>query len=120
MCNILHLHLHPPKQTTSFMFDFYFIYMVQDNDAQVKTAFNTLLTYVKNVATKPDEEKFRKIRLSNAIFQVILFFFFPHVLMLSLTAHFYTSSNLLGLSVPNTFRALIMLPFSNQVVTYTL
>ena len=49
--------------------------MVQDNDAQVKTAFNTLLTYVKNVATKPDEEKFRKIRLSNATFQVILFFF---------------------------------------------
>lgn len=36
----------------------------------MKTAFNTLLTYAKNVATKPDEEKFRKIRLSNAAFQV--------------------------------------------------
>lgn len=41
----------------------------KDNDQQVKTAFNTLLTYIKNVATKPDEEKFRKIRLSNATFQ---------------------------------------------------
>lgn len=42
----------------------------QGDDAKVKTAFNTLLTYAKNVATKPDEEKFRKIRLSNAAFQV--------------------------------------------------
>lgn len=41
----------------------------KDDDAKVKTAFNTLLTFVKNVATKPDEEKFRKIRLSNATFQ---------------------------------------------------
>lgn len=39
------------------------------DDGKVKTAFNTLLTYAKNVATKPDEEKFRKIRLSNAAFQ---------------------------------------------------
>ncbi|KAL6971015.1 hypothetical protein U1Q18_030695 [Sarracenia purpurea var. burkii] len=37
--------------------------------AKVKTAFNTLLTYVRNVATNPNEEKFRKIRLSNATFQ---------------------------------------------------
>lgn len=53
------------------MCDLYFNCLVQDNDQQVKTAFNTLLTYIKNVATKPDEEKFRKIRLSNATFQVI-------------------------------------------------
>lgn len=44
--------------------------MIQDDDAKVKTAFNTLLTYAKNVATNPNEEKFRKIRLSNAAFQV--------------------------------------------------
>ncbi|KAK1426373.1 hypothetical protein QVD17_15044 [Tagetes erecta] len=41
----------------------------KDDEPKVKTAFNTLLTYVKNAATKPDEEKFRKIRLSNAAFQ---------------------------------------------------
>ncbi|XP_059632154.1 uncharacterized protein LOC132274829 [Cornus florida] len=41
----------------------------KDNDAKVKAAFNTLLTYAKNVAKNPDEEKFRKIRLSNATFQ---------------------------------------------------
>lgn len=41
----------------------------KDDDAKVKTAFNTLLTYIKNAATKPEEEKFRKIRLSNAAFQ---------------------------------------------------
>lgn len=44
--------------------------MIQDDEAKVKTAFNTLLTYAKNVATNPNEEKFRKIRLSNAAFQV--------------------------------------------------
>ncbi|GJV79189.1 UBX domain-containing protein 1 [Tanacetum coccineum] len=42
----------------------------KDDDAKVKTTFNTLLTYVKNAATKPEEEKFRKIRLSNVAFQV--------------------------------------------------
>lgn len=41
----------------------------KDDEAKVKTAFNTLLTYAKNVATNPNEEKFRKIRLSNAAFQ---------------------------------------------------
>lgn len=41
----------------------------KDDEARVKTAFNTLLTFVKNVATNPNEEKFRKIRLSNATFQ---------------------------------------------------
>ncbi|PHU04805.1 hypothetical protein BC332_25627 [Capsicum chinense] len=42
----------------------------KDDDANVKTAFSTLLTYAKNVATNPNEEKFRKIRLSNAAFQI--------------------------------------------------
>ncbi|KAK6145813.1 hypothetical protein DH2020_019682 [Rehmannia glutinosa] len=41
----------------------------KDDDAKVKTAFNTLLTFAKNVATNPNEEKFRKIRLTNANFQ---------------------------------------------------
>ncbi|KAL3506416.1 hypothetical protein ACH5RR_031798 [Cinchona calisaya] len=41
----------------------------KDDDAKVKTAFDTLLTFAKNVATNPNEEKFRKIRLSNAAFQ---------------------------------------------------
>ncbi|CAA2937319.1 UBX domain-containing 1 [Olea europaea subsp. europaea] len=41
----------------------------KDNDAKVKTAFNTLFTYAKNVATNPNEEKFRKIKLSNPAFQ---------------------------------------------------
>ncbi|XP_009627183.1 uncharacterized protein LOC107786172 [Nicotiana tabacum] len=41
----------------------------KDDEAKVKTAFNTLLTYAKNVATNPNEEKYRKIRLSNAAFQ---------------------------------------------------
>ncbi|CAL5337177.1 unnamed protein product [Camellia sinensis] len=41
----------------------------KDDEAKVKTAFNTLLTYVKNVATNANEEKFRKIRLTNATFQ---------------------------------------------------
>ncbi|KAE9452912.1 hypothetical protein C3L33_15190, partial [Rhododendron williamsianum] len=41
----------------------------KDDEAKVKTAFNTLLTYVKNAAVNPNEEKFRKIRLTNATFQ---------------------------------------------------
>ncbi|OEL22113.1 hypothetical protein BAE44_0016867 [Dichanthelium oligosanthes] len=41
----------------------------KDDDAKVKRAFQTLLTYVGNVAKNPDEEKFRKIRLTNATFQ---------------------------------------------------
>ena len=38
----------------------------------MKRAFQTLLTYIGNVAKSPDEEKFRKIRLTNATFQVKL------------------------------------------------
>ncbi|KAL9251877.1 UBX domain-containing protein [Drosera capensis] len=41
----------------------------KDEDARVKQAFKTLLTYVGNIARNPDEEKFRKIRLSNQTFQ---------------------------------------------------
>ena len=38
-------------------------------DDAVKIAFQTLLKFVSNVVMKPDEEKFRKIRLSNAAVQ---------------------------------------------------
>ncbi|PSS34857.1 Ubiquitin carboxyl-terminal hydrolase [Actinidia chinensis var. chinensis] len=41
----------------------------KDDEGKVKTAFNTLMTYAKNVATNPNEEKFRKIRVNNATFQ---------------------------------------------------
>nr|GEU52354.1 ATP synthase CF1 epsilon subunit, chloroplastic [Tanacetum cinerariifolium] len=44
--------------------------VTEDDDAKVKTTFNTLLTYVKIAATKLEEEKFRKIGLSNAAFQL--------------------------------------------------
>ncbi|CAN0875353.1 UBX domain-containing protein 1 [Linum grandiflorum] len=41
----------------------------KDEDGKVKRAFQTLLTYIGNVAKTPSEEKFRKIRLSNQTFQ---------------------------------------------------
>ncbi|KAJ6809988.1 chromatin assembly factor 1 subunit A-B-like [Iris pallida] len=41
----------------------------KDEDAKLKRAFQTLLTYVGNVARNPDEDKFRKIRLNNQTFQ---------------------------------------------------
>lgn len=41
----------------------------KDEDARVKRAFQTLFTYAGNVVKNPDEEKFRKIRLSNQAFQ---------------------------------------------------
>ncbi|KAI4979544.1 hypothetical protein ZWY2020_016297 [Hordeum vulgare] len=41
----------------------------KEEDAKVKRAFQTLLTYIGNVVKNPDEEKFRKIRLTNATFQ---------------------------------------------------
>ncbi|KAG6789869.1 hypothetical protein POTOM_006000 [Populus tomentosa] len=41
----------------------------KDDDAKVKRAFQTLLTYIGNVAKNPSEEKFRKIRLNNQTFQ---------------------------------------------------
>ncbi|XP_022771483.1 UBX domain-containing protein 1-like isoform X5 [Durio zibethinus] len=39
------------------------------DNARVKRAYQTLLIYVGNVARSPDEEKYRKIRLSNPKFQ---------------------------------------------------
>ncbi|PHT75723.1 tRNA(His) guanylyltransferase 1 [Capsicum annuum] len=45
------------------LFKLHFPLAIQDDDAKVKTAFNTLPTYAKNVATNPNEKKFRKIRL---------------------------------------------------------
>ncbi|KAH9603684.1 hypothetical protein KSS87_009260 [Heliosperma pusillum] len=42
----------------------------KDNDAKVKRAFQTLYIYVRNVMQNPDVEKFRKIRVTNPIFQV--------------------------------------------------
>ncbi|GAQ89250.1 hypothetical protein KFL_005030020 [Klebsormidium nitens] len=41
----------------------------KDQDERVKKAFQTLLTYIGNVARAPDEEKYRTIRLTNAAFQ---------------------------------------------------
>ncbi|CAM6106010.1 unnamed protein product [Calypogeia fissa] len=41
----------------------------KDDDAKVKKCFQTLLTYLGNVARDPDQEKFRKIRLTNPAFQ---------------------------------------------------
>ncbi|CAI9117703.1 OLC1v1019158C2 [Oldenlandia corymbosa var. corymbosa] len=40
------------------------------DDTKVKVAFTTLLTFAKNVALNPDEEKYRKIRITNDKFQV--------------------------------------------------
>jgi hypothetical protein len=41
----------------------------KEEDARVKRAFQTLLTYIGNIAKNPAEEKFRKIRLTNQTFQ---------------------------------------------------
>ncbi|KAL8262004.1 hypothetical protein R6Q59_026053 [Mikania micrantha] len=41
----------------------------KDDDIKVKRAFETLLIYVRNVARDPDEDKYRKIRLSNPAFK---------------------------------------------------
>ncbi|KAJ1409560.1 PUB-like domain superfamily [Sesbania bispinosa] len=41
----------------------------QGENARVRNAFETLLVYVRNVAKNPKEEKYRKIRLSNPLFQ---------------------------------------------------
>lgn len=41
----------------------------KDDDAKVKRCFQTLLTYLGNVSREPDQEKFRKIRLTNPAFQ---------------------------------------------------
>uniref|UniRef100_A0A251TGH2 Putative PUB domain-containing protein n=1 Tax=Helianthus annuus TaxID=4232 RepID=A0A251TGH2_HELAN len=41
----------------------------KDDGFKVKRAFETLLIYVRNVARDPDEDKFRKIRMSNPAFK---------------------------------------------------
>ncbi|KAI8574276.1 hypothetical protein RHMOL_Rhmol01G0341700 [Rhododendron molle] len=41
----------------------------KDDGTKAMRAFQTLLIYVRNVAKNPDEEKFRKIRISNPAFQ---------------------------------------------------
>ncbi|KAI3506920.1 hypothetical protein L1887_21563 [Cichorium endivia] len=41
----------------------------QENDMKVKRGFETLLIYVRNVVRNPDEDKFRKIRLTNPAFK---------------------------------------------------
>ncbi|XP_041992720.1 UBX domain-containing protein 1-like [Salvia splendens] len=41
----------------------------KDDNTRAMRAFQTLLIYVKNVFKDPDEEKFRKIRISNPAFQ---------------------------------------------------
>ncbi|KAA0067249.1 UBX domain-containing protein 1-like isoform X1 [Cucumis melo var. makuwa] len=41
----------------------------KDNFDKVRNAYQTLFIYVRNVAKNPDEERFRKIRLSNPLFQ---------------------------------------------------
>lgn len=41
----------------------------KDEDARVKKAFQILQIYIRNVVKNPDVEKFRKIRLSNPVFQ---------------------------------------------------
>ncbi|OMO86863.1 hypothetical protein CCACVL1_09411 [Corchorus capsularis] len=41
----------------------------KDDNGRVRRAFETLLIYVGNVATNPDEEKLRKIRIGNPKFQ---------------------------------------------------
>lgn len=49
---------------------FIFWFWVQEDDARVKRAFQTLLIYVGNIVKNPNEEKYRKIRLGNPLFQV--------------------------------------------------
>jgi hypothetical protein len=48
------------------MFQFY----LQDDSARVTRAFQILLKIIGNIVNNPEEEKFRRIRLSNPIFKV--------------------------------------------------
>ena len=45
------------------------LYLLASGDAAFKTSCSVLLKYVGNIAKNPEEEKFRRIRLSNAAFQ---------------------------------------------------
>ncbi|XP_047313523.1 uncharacterized protein LOC124916800 [Impatiens glandulifera] len=42
---------------------------IHKDDTRARTAFWTLLTYVRNVVNNPDEARFRKIRIGNPVFQ---------------------------------------------------
>ncbi|KAK4440483.1 hypothetical protein Salat_0383200 [Sesamum alatum] len=44
-------------------------YQNKDDNAKATRAFQTLFIYVKNIVSNPEEKKFRKIRLSNPVFQ---------------------------------------------------
>lgn len=62
-----------PKRKTKLTVFLIFLsssFGVQDDDAKVKRAFQTLMIYVGNVSKNPDVEKFRKIRIANPLFQV--------------------------------------------------
>ena len=47
---------------------------LQDDEAGVKRAFETMLKYVTNVIQNAQEPKYHKIRISNAAFQVLMDF----------------------------------------------
>ena len=59
------------------------MFLLQEDDAKVKKAFQTMLTYIGNVAQNPNEEKYRKIRLTNATFQVSRVSVFLHLQIVS-------------------------------------
>lgn len=42
----------------------------KDNEQAAPVAFKTLSVYVRNLGEHPEEEKFRRINMSNAAFQV--------------------------------------------------
>lgn len=52
-----------------FSMSFLSRWIMQDEDARVRRAFETLLTCIGNVVKK-DDEKYRRIRLSNPVVQV--------------------------------------------------
>ncbi|KAM3216923.1 caldesmon isoform X1 [Capsicum annuum] len=57
----------------------------KEEDAKVQRAFKTLLVYVRNIVSNPDEGKFRKIRLSNPAFQAKIGIFKEGVQFLELS-----------------------------------
>ena len=59
------------------------MFLLQEDDAKVKKAFQTMLTYIGNVAQNPNEEKYHKIRLTNATFQVSRVSIFLHLQIVS-------------------------------------
>lgn len=43
---------------------------------RIDTCIDTLGKYLENIMNNPEEEKYKKIRMQNRVFQVILLFFF--------------------------------------------